>query len=456
MSSWCPRATVLIFCGVATSSCFAGEGTETIESGPAAPAGPAAPIGPTGPTVPDEPPTGDVRPAPEGVPSLQMSPNFISPALAFGGYFPTPQMESGAIRVEPFTIRATVNTGIGYDDNVALTTTNKISSMFFTLAPSVAVGLEGATQRYYALYRGNYGTYSSASGSNYENHNFSLHAFNEWSTRLRTAAQYDFLRGNDPRGSTETAIQAPDFWNLNTLRGTVTYGAAGAPAWISANLAYLNRRYTSNHEVTAIRDYDRWDVGGQFSYRIAPKTRASVEIIHSDITHQRQPLADSTENRYLLGLDWEATAKTQGRVRVGYLTRDFSDPARETFSAATYEATATWSPMPFSVVALNASRTAAEAIEVGSNLVLVDVASVSWSHTWFERVRSTVGYLHGQQKHEGIGRSDTYQTFDAKLSYGIHRRVRLGLQFRHDTRDSPEPGFEYRRNLTLITLESAL
>src|SRR5215213_4889563 len=187
MSSWSPRATVLVFCAVATSSCFAGEGTEAIES---TATGPAAPMGPTGPTVP-EPATVDIRPAPEGVPSLQMSPSFISPALAFGGYFPTPQMESGAIRVEPFTIRATVNTGIGYDDNVALTATNKISSMFFTLAPSVAVGLEGAIQRYYALYRGNYGTYSSASGSNYENHNFSLHAFNDWSSRLRTAAQYD-------------------------------------------------------------------------------------------------------------------------------------------------------------------------------------------------------------------------------------------------------------------------
>jgi hypothetical protein len=320
----------------------------------------------------------------------------------------------------------------------------------------VVVGLEGATQRYYALYRGNYGAYSSAARDNYENHSFGLAALHALTGRLRTSLHYDFLQGHDPRGSTTTAVDEPDVWNLHNVRGTVTYGAAEAPAQIGANVGYSTRKYASNRGATAIGDYYQWNVGGQFSYRVAPKTRASIDVGHSDIVHERQPLADSTENRYLLGLTWDATAKTQASVRGGYLTRDFADPAISSFSSATYEAAVTWSPLEHSIFRLTANRTSAEAIEPGSTFIIVDVASVSWSHSWFERVRSTLGYLYGQQNHEGIARNDTYQTFDMKVSYGIHRRVRLGLQFRHDARESPDSGFQYKRNLTLLTLESAL
>ena len=113
-------------------------------------------------------------------------------------------------------------------------------------------------------------------------------------------------------------------------------------------------------------------------------------------------------------------------------------------------------PLEHSSFSFSANRTSAEAIEAGSNFVVVDVATITWNHAWFDRVRSTVGYLYGQEKHQGIDRSDTYQTFDTKLSYAFSRRLRLGVQFRHDARESPEPGLDYRRNLTLLTLESTL
>lgn len=441
-SSWRWRFLAGVLCCLWSAAALAGEGMEAAEPPP--------------PETPPEPVEVEVRPAPEGLPSLQMSPDFTAPGLAFGGYFPVPQMESGAIRIEPFTIRAAVNAGLGYDDNVTLSSTNKISSMFFTVVPSVVVGLEGATQRYYAIYRGSYGRFSSSAIDDYENHNFGLTGANDWTARLRSRAAYEFTRGHDPRGTTGTAVAEPDVWNLHRLRGSVSYGADGAPARIEGNAGYLSREYTTNRALTAGRDYEQFDVGATFSYRIAPKTRGLVQIGHTEITHNLDPLLDASENRYLVGVTWDALAKTQGAVRVGYLTRDASNPATPNFSAATYEASATWSPLTYSILNFTATRTSAEASEAGSNFIVVDVASVVWNHAWFDRVRSTIGYLYGQQNHEGLGRTDTYQTLNARVSYAIHRRVRLGAEFRHDARNSPDPAFEYKRNLTLFTIESSL
>lgn len=416
----------------------------------------AAPAPSTAAPEPDEREAPDVRGIREGAPVLEMSPDFTSPAMAFGGYFPVPQMESGAIRVEPFTIRAAVNTGLGYDDNVTLTRSNQISSMFLTVTPAVIVSLEGANHRYYAVYRGNYGRYFASTADDYENHNIGLNAVNEWTTRFRTQASYEFTRGTDPRGSTASNTTQPSSWNLNRLRGSVSYGAAGAQGRLDGYLTYTKREYTDNGGVPDLRNFDQIDAGGTLGYRLAPKTTATLTLQHSDITHPDAPLLDATENRYLLGLNWNALEKTQGQARVGYLTRSATNSGAADFSSPTYELNATWTPLTYSIVNVSATRTSAEAIEAGSRFIVVDVATVTWNHAWFERVRTTVRGLYGQQRHEGVDRTDSYYTISGRVSYALHRRLRVGAEIRHDARSSPDPTFEYKRNLTLLTVESSL
>ena len=261
------------------------------------------------------PPELDEQPAvraPEGLPALQMSPDFVSPGLAFGGYFPTQQLDSRAVRVEPFTIRAAVNAGLGYDDNVTLTRNNKVSSIFLTVSPGIAVGLEGVSHRYYVVYRGNYGKYFSSSTDNYDDHSLSLIASDDWTTRVRTNATYEYLRGHDPRGATGATVSVRDEWNLHRVRAGVTYGAVGAQGQLAGTIGYLQRDYT-NAVANAGRDYEQFDLGGSFAYRIAPKTSAIFEVMHSDIKHNANPLLDSTEMRFLVGATWQALAKTQVR-----------------------------------------------------------------------------------------------------------------------------------------------
>jgi hypothetical protein len=416
----------------------------------------SAPVSPAAVPEPDEPQMPEVRTLPEAAPALQMAPDFTSPALAFGGYFPMPQMESGTMRVEPFNIRAAVNAGLGYDDNVTLSRSNQISSMLMTVTPAVVVGLEGASQRYYAVYRGNYGRYFSSPVDNYENHNLGLVAAHDWTTRFRTAATYDFTRGHDPRGAILTSGGPSSTWNLHRLRASGSYGAEGAQGRVDGYAGYTKREYADSGGLPDTRNYDQIEVGSTLGYRVGPKTMATLTLQHSDFSHADAPQLDASENRYLVGATWEALAKTRGLARIGYFTRSASGTGASTFSGATYEVAAVWSPLTYSTVNLTATRTSSEAIEAGSSFIVVDVATVTWEHAWFDRVRSTVRGLYGEQIHQGLDRKDTYYSLSGRVSYAFHRRLRLGAEFRHDNRQSPDPLLEFKRNVTSITLESSL
>ena len=408
-----------------------------------------------------EPPpegTSTIAPAalPAGVPSLQMSTDYGSPFTALGGYRPMGEPQGGAIRVEPFTVRAAVQAGIGYNDNVRLSGADKTASMFLTMSPSVSVGLDNEAQRYYAVYRGNYGNYFSSSADDFTEHNLGLSAANEWSTRLRTLVRYEHVRTQNSRGSTTATVAAPERWRVNAIRASASYGAAGAPGRIEASAAYIDQKYLDNRAATAARDYDQVEVGGTFYWRVAPKTQALTEIRRSEITHDADRTLDSTEMRYLVGARWEATARTSATVRAGYLTRDFSSSIRPDFGGLTYEAAATWTPLSYSSVSLGAIRTTREPVETGSAFVLDHLFSVEWTHAWSDRVRSMATYLYGNQEHEGLGRTETLHAIGLRASYGFHRNLRFGAEFRHDSRSSPVPLLDYKRNITLMTVEASL
>jgi len=387
---------------------------------------------------------------------LQLSTDFGSPALGLGTYRPFGQVESRGVRVAPFTIRAGAHAGIGYNDNVALTQTNKISSIVYTLSPAFAVSLEGALARYYAMYRGNYGRYASSSVDNYEEHDVLIGAANSWTTRFSSAFNYEYLKGHNPRGATFAGTGISEQWVLQTLRAAGSYGAEGAQGRIEADAAWNRLRFTSDPPDAATREYDSVELGGTFFYRIAPKTRALVRIRRTDVNHPSAPTLDSLEMQYLAGVSWDALASVAGTIRLGHMTKDFSSPSFEDFSGPSYEGAVTWSPRTYSVVELSAKRAFGETQEVGSSFVVNDASTLSWNHQWPRAIRSTAVYTYGRVSQEGLGRTDTYHRAGLKVTYGIRRWLQAGAEYRYDTRDSSNTAADYRRNLTFITLEAAL
>lgn len=390
----------------------------------------------------------------EGTPALQMSTDYGHPALGFGTYTPIGQVEARGFRVGPATVRFATQAGLGYNDNVVLAPTNKTGSMFYTFAPAISAGLEGATQRFYAVYRGSYGAYVSSAQSDYADHNVTLSAASSWTTRLRSLLIYDFFRGHTPRGLTTTA--QTEHWLVHNVRGSVNYGAPGAQGEVQGEAAYTSRRYTNTTVNVAIGEYDRTEVGGTFFYRLGPKTRALLRGTWANIDHPSDPTLDNTEGRVDVGATWEALASTTGRASLGYISKDFDSSVRPGFSGMGYEVGATWRPRTYSVVDVAARRFLTESYDLGSSFVVNNYATIGWNHIWSTGIASTLAYTYGRAEQQGLNRTDTYGSFAARVSYPLRRWARVGAELRHETRDSTTAALEYTRNIMLLTLETAL
>lgn len=373
------------------------------------------------------------------------------------GYRPMTQLDPASIKIEPFTITPTLSTVLGHDDNVGLRSTNKNSSAFFGLSPAVAVAVRGSpTDLYTAGYRGNYGRYADSSKDNYDDHFLDLNASNDWSTRMRSLVRYDYAYMHDPRGTTASAVNAPDRWDLNALRGSLAYGAKSAPGQIEVDAGIGRKHYITNRDITALKDYDQANLAGAFFYRIAPATQALAQVRTSRFDYQQDAAGlDSTEMRYLVGLKWEATAKTQGMVKLGYMTKNFSNPAHQDISSPSYEAGVTWAPVTYSTAYLSASRGFYEQY-AGGSAVVSDQLLVMWNHDWNSRVRSTVTVLEARDDLKELGRTDDRQNLGLKVSYGVRRWLRLGGEVRRESRSSDVPGVDYTKNLVLFTLDASL
>jgi len=395
--------------------------------------------------------------AAESVPDVPArgEPDGPYPPTAIGGYRPVLELDPVGVRLGPLTVTPVISAAAGHDSNVTLRSTNKIASSFYTLSPGLTLATRGGVHRYYARYQGNYGFYASSSRDDYEDHAVALGANSEWTSRLRTRLNYDFFRGHDPRGATAAAVNAPDRWDTNVLRGFVAYGARGAQGNIEADLGIGNKRYATNRTVTAARDYEHADVGGAFYLRLRPSVYGFVQARAGRFDYNTNTTLDSTEMRYFAGLRWEATAKTQGAVKGGYMTKSFSDASRPDASSYTYDASVKWSPLTYSVFLLSGVRTFSEQTSGGS-YILTDNATVVWNHDWSSRVRSTLLYGHGRDVHEGINRTDTRQNVGVKASYGFRRNLRLGGEVRNEERSSNVANVDYKRTVVLITVEGSL
>jgi len=378
-----------------------------------------------------------------------------NPPTAVGGYRPVLQLQPSGVRLGAFTVTPVVSAAAGHDNNVALRSTNRIASSFYTLSPGLTATLRGGVHRYYARYQGNYGWYSSSSKDDYEDHLAGLGAGSDWTSRLRTQLRYDFFRGHDPRGSTAAAVSAPDRWDTNVLRGFVAYGARGAQGNIEADLGVGNKRYVTNRAVTAVRDYEHADAGAAFYVRLQPSVYGFVQARAGRFDYTTDTTLDSTEMRYFGGLRWEATAKTQGSVKAGYMTKSFSDASRQDASAYTYDASVTWSPLTYSVFTLSGVRTFSEQTSGGS-YILTDNATLLWNHDWSSRVRSSLVYGYGRDVHQGLNRTDTRQNAGIKASYGFRRNLRLGGEVRNEERSSNVADVDYKRTVVLFTFEGSL
>ena len=368
-----------------------------------------------------------------------------------GAMFDPKTISSGGIEVMPW-----IGLTEGNNSNIGLQNTNKTSTNFTALNPNLVVGLPTQGQMYALKYSGNFTRFAGSSIDNFNDHKLGLLADNVWSARLNSLVNADYVMGHDGRNA--LLFKSLEQWHTGGIKAKVHYGAEGAQGQFELAAGQISKRYDSNNSgSTQFYNNDRTDFAGTFFYKVAPATHAFVEADNSKYSYVDAASfrLNSTEQRYMLGVKWEATAKTTGSVKLGTLKKTFDTGVLQSGSSTVWDADVLWSPLTYSKIDASLHQTANEYGGVGSFIISRD-SNLNWTHDWTGRVSSILALGDGVDNFQGVSRIDKRQNYSLKALYGFRTWLRAGLGYSLTKRNSTDANFTYTQNVTMLTLEGSL
>lgn len=367
-------------------------------------------------------------------------------------------LDPQAFNLEPFRLIPTLEVQAFQDSNIYKLSADEKSSFVTVLRPAFDLVTQDRDNVYRARYAAAAGIY--AEGDNdYVDHSFSLNAHVEPTSRFRFDARagYNFLHDDLGTAYTEglsvAALEArggPDQYNLATLGGGVEYGAKDAAGQVALQLNYGQKSY-DQADVAVERDLDMLDGQIEFRLRIMPKTKALLDLEYEKGTYDNAATAakyDYDGTAYFLGVMWENSASTTGKVRVGSNKRN---PASgNDVSGLAWDIGVVWSPLERSRFTLDGRRRLQDGT---APTISIDGRSLAlgWAHDWSQRLESKLTAAFGKDDHDrqpGTGiREDDSTTFGAVVNYQMRRWLVLGAGVSMTNRDSTMSQYDYDRKV---------
>ena len=377
-----------------------------------------------------------------------------NPDLTRGAAFP---QQRGFFRAEPFFIYPFLGVGLGYNDNLTGTPDDPIRSAFFVISPTVRADVKTGGNTYALTYAGNYGHYFSSSANDFNEHAIVATSSNQFTARADLQGTLFYVLRYDPGGSVDRPFTGtPNRWYGYGANGTFGYGAPSAQGRLEFDLGFTDKWYLNNQAENDQFDVATWNVGARFFYRVAPKTRLLAEVRYTEYDyHQSTSPLDSSEQRYLLGATWDATAATSGTVRLGYVTKRFKTEGNEDYEGATAEASIRWQPRTYSTVEVVALYGPSDS--TGTGLFTVDKSiGARWEHYWksYFLTRALASYVDSD--YHGVSRTDHFGRVTFGGYFDIRTWLRLGAEYSYENRRSTDSTAEYSRNVILLTISGTL
>jgi len=365
----------------------------------------------------------------------------------------------GGIPVGPLTAYPGIDLAHGYDDNLFLRPNNQSTSSYTVVSPYVRAEAKTGPHKFDIGLRIDDGRYHSSAADSYTDYALIGNGDMVFSGRAGLRLRAEYRQGHDARGTTDAAGTAtPNQYENYGIGGVFRYGAAGAQGRIEIDSSAFRRRYTNNATSTTGFNRDTTQLGGTFFWRVMPRTELLAQVGHTNIDYSLgTSTQDSTENRYLAGVKWEATAATTGTAKFGWQSKKFDAAGRQDLSTSSWDVGVRWSPLTYSVFDFVSSKQASESTGVGDAIIGKNYG-VTWSHAWSSRLRTQAlaSFRNDAFTGAGVTRKDDTTSFGLKVAYDFRRWLRLGAEVTHTERDSNDSTLNYKRNLLLFTVGATL
>lgn len=368
-------------------------------------------------------------------------------------------IQSGAFSLHPL-----LGLYAEHDDNIYTTPDNEIESWNYVISPGLLMEVQPSRQKFELEYDGEIGIYEKDTNDNYDDHMFAARAFLDLGIRHKLDIGGRILKGHDARGDgltreadpeSELFPPEPDEFTFNEIRGEYRFGANQARGRVDLELGSRDRDFDNNRDRTQFFDRTEDFAGIAFNYRFRPKAFLVLDASTKDLEYTIERPGGSlagTEKRYRLGLTWDLTGKSIGRIRFGRVEKEFDDGLRPRFTGTSWEVDIRWLPRSYSYFDLKSSREPQETLGDGD---FIDMQSyeLAWTHNWSDSWQSQLSVALEDENFVGVEREEELTRLRLDVRYQMRRWLRLVFGVEDRSNSSPVPGLEYDAMMFMLGAE---
>ena len=351
-----------------------------------------------------------------------------------------------------------LSAGLLSDDNVFRTTTNEQRDVILELKPKFYLDGKLGKHSFRLGYEGEAGRYQGFKGENYfDNKILSAMKF-DLDRRLKANIKSSLEYGHDQRGdiaNRSTISPNPDRWHKHELGGDIVLGRRIAKAQIGLAYNLSGIRYMNNEQEG--RDFDDRTLRLFGRYNLTPKY-ALLGDVSETWSDYLDPSSNQSAKEYtgLIGLAWEATAKTSGEVKFGLRHRDFYTQGLPSTTGFAWDAKILWSPKSFSKVTAYTSRMVSPSARQGSSgLTSTDTYGLKWSHKLTKNLRFNTGLQHSQVEISESLKNRLFN-FDVGFRYRMNRWMDLKANWNYASLSASDGRTDYQANSIFIGFDAKL
>lgn len=359
---------------------------------------------------------------------------------------------------------------VQHDDNIRRTGSFEQSDTLVILKPELQWLTLFGKHQLDASYKGDYGFYSDEDDLNFDDHAVKLHGLFDHSRRISTDIVLGYKQDHDDPGSTNAqTINAGEFNRFTDkhAKGTLFYGKKQSKGQLALRINHNELSYDNNQQ--GYRDHDRDTITATFYYRIAPKTRLLFETAYTEYDYESlSNFSDGTsanssfnqsndDTRYLLGVEWQGTAKTTGIFKIGQQDKEYDSTLYNDISGLTLSLDMIWKPNTYTTVKVGASRDTDESAQAFTSGFVSEYIHADYSHLLTPRTKITANIGYGDEEYAyAISRNDKRKELDLGIEHELRRWLVLGAKLQYESRDSSEERFDYTGKAVMVHITAAV
>lgn len=279
------------------------------------------------------------------------------------------------------------------NSNAFLQSSNETTATDVTISPELNWLATRRLVNLQATYNGRYNV-SSEEVLSVDDHRLALSADAELTSRKRLSGNVSLDFGHDEVSDYVTSASAQENFKLVTFTdlqttGAFRYGANRARGNVSIGASLRNYNYTSRSDLTAGRSYLQIEPFAEFSLRLSGDTRLLSEIRFGTFQFEDSD-QDRNDLSLLAGIQFDATGKSGGSLRMGILQSNKALATAEDQTVFVLRTQLFWEPASFSRFTLDGSRaldnTGSSLVDASEPTAVTDVITLRWIHQWSSRL----------------------------------------------------------------------